>query len=212
MARLSLDRASFDAVSIDVDGTLYDIRLQRAFLLPYLLRHPLLLPAYPRVVASVRGERHEDLRGELARRLGEEVGANPDRARQVIDQVVHGALPATLGPHSRMRGLVSALEALDREGIPRAVLSDYPAERKLHNMDLSEGWAALICCEDLGALKPLPDGLKAAAEAMGLPPDRVLHIGDREDTDGEMARAAGAPCLILGRDFTRWSELERALA
>ena len=212
MARLSLDRSSFDAVSVDVDGTLYDIRLQRAFLLPYLLRHPLLLPAYPGVVASVRGERHEDMRAELARRLGEKVGANPDRARQVIDQVVHGALPSTLGPHSRMRGLTSALVALDRLGIPRGVLSDYPAERKLHNMDLAEGWACQICCEDLGALKPLPDGLIAAAEAMGVAPSRVLHIGDRPDTDGEMAAAAGATCLILGRDFRRWSELEAAMS
>lgn len=211
MALPSLDRASFDAVTIDVDGTLYDLRLQRALMLPYVLRHPLLLPAYSDVVASVRGERHQDLRGELARRLGERVGANPDRARQVIDQVVHGAFPATLGPHNRRRGLLDFLAALDREGIPRGVLSDYPAERKLHNMDLASGWACQVACEDLGALKPLPDGLEAAAEAMGVAPDRVLHIGDRDDTDGDMARAAGARCLILGKDFKRFAQLTKAL-
>ena len=200
MPNLPLDRSRFDAVSFDVDGTLYPLRLQKAFLLPYLVMHPLLLGKYSEVVEEVRheGVRSADLRGEVARRLGERVGANPDRARQVINQVVHGAWPSTFGPRTAYRGLGELLAAIDASGLKRAVVSDYPAERKLQNMGLDEGWAAVVDCEGLGAYKPQPDGLIAAAQAMDVPVTRVLHIGDRADTDGAMAAACGAAYLQVG--------------
>jgi len=205
---VNVDRSQFDAVTFDVDGTLYPVGPQKAFLLPYLLRHPLLLSKYSEVVEQVRAERvvHEDLRGEVARRLGERVGANPDRARQVINQVIHGAWPATFSPRVVFSGVTEVLARLDEAGIPRAVVSDYPAERKLTNMGL-EGWAAVIACESEGAYKPHPAGLEAASKALGVPCERILHIGDREDTDAEMAAEAGAACLILGRDFKSWGKL-----
>lgn len=205
MPNLPIDRSQFDAVSFDVDGTLYPLRLQRAFLLPYLAMHPLLLGNYNKVVEEVRNERvrSDDLRGEVARRLGERVGANADRARQVINQVVHGAWPTSFGPRTPYRGIPKLLAAIDAAGVPRAVVSDYPAERKLQNMGLEEGWVTVIDCEGLGAYKPQTDGLVAAAQAMGVPPGRVLHIGDRADTDGAMAREAGAPCVLIGEHVRR---------
>ena len=209
-----VERSSFDAVTFDVDGTLYPLKLQKAFLLPYLVRHPLLLSRYGEVVEELRREglRSEDLRGEVARRLGERVGANPDRARQVINQVVHGAWPATFSPRTPFKGLAEVLATLDEAGLPRGVVSDYPAERKLTNMGLDEGWAVLVACESEGAYTPHPLGLEVAAAALGVPVERVLHVGDREDTDGEMAERAGARCLILGRDFGDMRELAELLA
>jgi FMN phosphatase YigB (HAD superfamily) len=214
MSSPKVDRSRFDAVTFDVDGTLYPLGLQKALLLPYLLRHPLLMGRYSGVVEQVRKEGvvSDDLRGEVARRLGERVGANPDRARQVIDQVVHGAWPATFSPRTAFAGLDEVFAALDASGLPRAVVSDYPPEQKLANMGILGGWAALISCESLGAYKPNPRGLEAAAAAIGVPVGRILHIGDREDTDGEMAAEAGAACLILGRDFRRMEQLAEAFA
>ncbi|MCP4807224.1 MAG: HAD family hydrolase [Proteobacteria bacterium] len=205
MPKLPIARDRFDAVTFDVDGTLYPLPLQRAFLLPYLAMHPLLLGNYNAVVQEVRTERvrSTDLRGEVARRLGERVGANADRARQVINQVIHGAWPSTFSPRTPYGGIAELLAAIDAAGIPRSVVSDYPAERKLANMGLESGWTAVIDCEGLGAYKPQPDGLLAAAQAMEVDPSRVLHIGDRADTDGAMADEAGAACVLIGEHVRR---------
>lgn len=210
----SVDRSAFDAVTFDVDGTLYPLPLQKAFLLPYLLRHPLLLSRYNEVVDELRSEgvRSDDLRGELARRLGERVGTNPDRARQVINQVIHGAWPATFSPKTAYKGLGDLFATIDAAGVPRGIVSDYPAERKLSNMGLDEGWAVQISCESVGAYKPDGLGLEAAAEALGVPVTRILHIGDREDTDGRMAESLGAPCLILGLHFDDMKQLTALFA
>ena len=102
------------------------------------------------------------------------------------------------------------MDALDRAGVPRVVVSDHPAERKLQGLGLG-GWAAVVDAEAVGAFKPLPDALEAAAVRLNLPASAIVHIGDREDTDSGMAQAAGAPSLILGRDFTRFEELQGLL-
>jgi FMN phosphatase YigB (HAD superfamily) len=53
--------------------------------------------------------------------------------------------------------------------------------------------------------------LEAAAVKLNLPTSAIVHVGDREDTDGGMAQAAGAVSLILGRDFTRFDQLHELL-
>ncbi|HMJ15422.1 MAG TPA: HAD-IA family hydrolase, partial [Polyangiaceae bacterium] len=40
-------------------------------------------------------------------------------------------------------------------------------------------------------LKPHPDGYLAAAQRLGVPAERCLVIGDRQDADGAAATAAG---------------------
>lgn len=199
------------ALTFDVDGTLYDLPRQKLRLAPYLLRHPLVLSRYNEVVESVRGERHKDMRGEICRRLGERIGTTPIRVRQVVDGVVHGAWPAGFSKRTPWPGMAKVLAAIDAQGLPRAIVSDYASDLKLEKMGLSEGWSFVADCERLGALKPLPDGLLAASEAMSVPPEQLLHIGDRPELDGEMARAAGAHVLILGRDFKHMRQLPEIL-
>ena len=85
------------------------------------------------------------------------------------------------------------IAALDEAGIPRALVSDYPGLDKLEGMGLA-GFPVVVSCRTLGALKPLPDGLYAAASQLGVPVSQLLHVGDRWDTDGAAAAAAG--CLF----------------
>ena len=50
-----------------------------------------------------------------------------------------------------------------------------------------------------------------AAQAMGVAPEGILHLGDRPDTDGRMATAAGARAWIRGRDYADEGALMRRL-
>ena len=197
------------ALTFDVDGTLYDTRRQRLRILPQTLRYPLVLSKFKETVEEMRGEKVKDFRTELARRLGAKVGVTDMKARQVLNHVVFGAWPASFSERTPFAGVQATLASV---ALPRAVVSDYDADEKLRRMGLDHGWTTVVSCERLGALKPLPDGLIAAAEAMGVEPSQILHIGDRADTDEAMAKAAGARCWLLGRDFRSWSELGRKLA
>ncbi len=175
------------------------------------LRSPRRLLAWPRVFESLRGERHEDLMGEGGRRLAQIAGGSPEAARAFIERELLQRWPATFRPEHRLPGVGAVMDALDAAGVPRAAVSDYPPAAKLAALGLGEGWAAAVDCSALGALKPLPDGLLAAAAAMGVAPEQVVHVGDREDTDGEMAARAGAVALIRGRDYRDAAELRRLL-
>ncbi len=196
------------AVTFDVDGTLYPVFRQKLKVLAWTLRYPRILSRFSETVEELRGERHKDLRAELARRVGAKVGVNESRARQALNHVVWGAYPASFNPRTPYPAVEETITSMR---LPRAIVSDYDADEKLRRMGLDQGWAAVVSCERLGALKPLPDGLLAAAETLGVEPENILHIGDREDCDEVMAQAAGARCWLLGRDFRNWTELRPML-
>ena len=74
------------------------------------------------------------------------------------------------------------------------VLSDYGhATEKLEALGLSPtlfDW--IVSAPELGGLKPAPQLMQIVTKQMGVTAEECLVIGDREDTDGEMARRAGA--------------------
>lgn len=102
-------------------------------------------------------------------------------------------------------------ELLDRLR-PRTliVVSDFAPEAKLDALGLR--FDHIYAAERCGALKPDPRVFRAALADLGIPPSALLHIGNRPDTDGESARAAGCRALILGTDFTSFGGLRDILA
>ncbi len=95
--------------------------------------------------------------------------------------------------------VIPFIEECKEKGVKMVVLSDYEGiKEKLQALGLDDtvfDW--LIASSDLGGLKPAPQIMHMVAERMGVTPQECLVIGDREDTDGEMARGAGADfCLV----------------
>jgi len=84
------------------------------------------------------------------------------------------------------------IQACDRYHIPRAIISDHPCLDKLQAVGLEEGWSCVVHCQIYGALKPLPDALYAVSAQLGIPTTDLIVIGDRHDSDGLMAQAAGS--------------------
>ena len=85
-----------------------------------------------------------------------------------------------------------------------AVVSDYPARRKLAAMGIAELFDAVIASGEPGGphqLKPNPAGFRLAAEQLSTPPGQCLVIGDRADADGEAARRAG---MAFHHVASRW--------
>lgn len=86
------------------------------------------------------------------------------------------------------------MEECRKVGVRMVVLSDYGyTHEKLHALGLNENdfdW--VISAPELGGLKPATELLACVANRMNVSTRQCLVIGDREDTDGEMAKAAGA--------------------
>jgi len=185
------------AVSFDLDGTLYATGAHKLRLLPHLLPQLALIRAWSAAVRALRGQRADDLSREVAAGIARRLGVGEDEAAARLWFFLDKTWIPALRPAHVLPGLGDALALLDARGLPRAVASDHAAEAKLAALGLGGGWRAVLAAEALGALKPLPDVLQAAAAALGCPPGALLHVGDRADTDGDAARAAGARYLCV---------------
>ena len=74
------------------------------------------------------------------------------------------------------------------------VLSDYGhTQEKLQALGIDSAlfdW--VVSAPELGGLKPAPQLMESVVARMGVLPHQCLVIGDRDDTDGQLARSVGA--------------------
>lgn len=189
-------------VSWDVDGTLYSIkrmkwRLVRRFLAEVAggrgLKARKELATLMRYRAQVNAARANG--GELAENFLEQ-----NRREEILEVEKRWYGPAIQEAGSRA-GVNSVMAFLAESGIPQVVISDYEARYKIDSLGLGDRFASIYVGERLGFVKPSPVLFQRAAADFQTPTANLLHIGDRAERDDAAARAAGCPCLILGRDF-----------
>jgi HAD superfamily hydrolase (TIGR01509 family) len=151
----------------------------------------------------------------------EALGTSAGEVERIVDEWMYRR-PLKWLRWCRRRGLVELLDWLDRNGLRKGVLSDYPAEDKVAALGLAGRFDPIVSAvdPDVDAFKPNPRGYLEAASRWGLDPAEVLYVGDRADVDVEGARAAGMPRAVLTRQrvdpdvirIKRFSELEDVLA
>lgn len=200
------------AVLFDLDGTLYRQSPVRALMALEMLTLPLSRPmAATAVVRTLRSYRRaqEDLRRHQVQ--GSIASAQVSRAAEAAG-LSHADVEAIVTewmvqrPLKYLRrcilpGVTTMLKVLDRAGVPSGLLSDYPALRKLEALGLAGRFSPVLCSSDreINRFKPDPRGFLVAAEGWGLPPSEVLMVGDRYEVDFVGARAAGMPCVLIGK-------------
>jgi len=90
------------------------------------------------------------------------------------------------GPH---------LQRIRARGFRMAVLSNWPLAATIDRFVEAQGWSALfdaiVVSQRVGAIKPHPDIFRAAADELGAPGDRILHVGDDWAADVVGASTAG---------------------
>jgi FMN phosphatase YigB (HAD superfamily) len=184
----------------DLDGTLYHTWPVRVALGLALLRAS---PAQRRAIAAFRAE-HERQRSRgpgsaldpFERQL-ESTAARLGIARAQLEHWVRDMMIERPGPwlrRFRRRSLLLEIEAFRGAGGRTALVSDYPAQRKLAALAVEHLFEVVIASGEPGGphqLKPDPEGYLRAAAALGVEPADCLVLGDRADADGGAARAAG---------------------
>ena len=205
-----IDIGAVRAVSWDVDGTLYSTRrLTARFWLTVLS-------------ASLDGNADAAWGAASAlrrfRTRMERVRANGGRLetddasieeRVALEQAWLSPGIAALGARP---GAASALRAFGARFESQVALSDFEPRHKLASLGLLGCFDAIYSGERLGYLKPSPEPFRRILRDLGLQPESLLHIGDRPETDGAGAAAAGCSVLVLGQDFRSFAALESMLA
>ena len=106
--------------------------------------------------------------------------------------VAHPCVHTTLLPGAR-----EIVAEAARDGLPCALVTNKPREvtlALLEALGLSTTFAFIWAGGD-GPLKPAPDGVRASAEALGVPPDTAWMVGDGPQDVGA-GKAAG--CITVG--------------
>ena len=181
-----------------------------------LLRTVRIISAYRKSQESLRTRTPDALSPEtaapspdggvsLAARQLARTAAGTGEPREVINRILGDWFekkPLRFLKLCRRRGVVSLLNRLQKQQIILGVLSDYPARDKLKALNLTHFFDTIVSAHDNGisGFKPDTSGFQASARKMNLPPSRILYVGDRMDTDGAGAAAAGMKAAIIGKE------------
>lgn len=95
------------------------------------------------------------------------------------------------------------LRALDAAGLPLRIASNFDARLRGVARGLPEiaAWAEdAILSSEVGYRKPHPEFYRVACARLGLPPGRVLCVGDDPENDLHGPRRAGLPAVLIDRD------------
>jgi FMN phosphatase YigB (HAD superfamily) len=206
----ALDWDSVEVVSWDLDGTLYALKpVVQAFkrrIVGDLLRGRIwttLKTGFSlwRRLATMRKVRDRGGVEGLPRPSGE-TNVKLRMARWHSDAV---------GDVGAQPGLVDLLKAIEITGRRQIVITDYEAGGKIDALELPIEFERVFEGEVLGAIKPSPRLFETILEDLAIDPHALLHIGDRDESDGVAARSAGCQVLILGQDFESYAALRHTL-
>jgi phosphoglycolate phosphatase len=193
----------FKAVVFDLDGTLVDSASDLANALNALMaeerRRPLALDEVKTMIGdgatklverafAATGEAAEDgIEGLTARFLGHYEGHATDLTR----------------PYPGVR---ETLDRLKADGLALAVCSnkpEAPTREVLRDLDLDGYFGAVVGGDSLpGVRKPDPRMLGAVLDALRVPADAAVMVGDNAN-DVAVARALGVPVILRADGYTR---------
>jgi putative hydrolase of the HAD superfamily len=202
--------AYINGVAYDLDGTLYPNYRLYVRLIPFILKSWPFLLAFgkardlireaqerapgPAVSAAETGPDFYDIQSRL---IADKLKISQTRVKTMAETLIYRGWEEhfkkiKLYPQAR-----ETLEAFRKAGLKQGLLSDFPPERKLEYLGLAEYWDAVLCSERCGRLKPDPRPFEKTAEALGLPPEQILYVGNSRSYDMYGAKRAGMKTALV---------------
>lgn len=101
--------------------------------------------------------------------------------------------------HTPRPEVMALVEEAKAQGLQLAIYSDYGCViEKLEALGIDPSlFDLMVAAPELGALKPSEPCARRVMELLGAKPATTLFVGDRNDKDGESARAVGARFMIV---------------
>jgi putative hydrolase of the HAD superfamily len=216
-------RRDIEAVAFDLDGTLYPNYRLNVRLVPFLIREWPLVWAFGKARSIIRAAQSEAAlvvpgRGQIksalpasvtnlydwqAQLAAQQLGAEPAAVKEKIDSLIYRGWESHFKRIALFPRVRETLAALRHAGFRLALLSDFPPEQKLENLGLADCWDAVLCSERSGALKPHPLPFRDLAEALRLPPEKILYTGNSYRYDVLGAHRAGMQTAWIASPLAR---------
>ncbi|MDR2741609.1 MAG: HAD family hydrolase [Treponema sp.] len=198
----------FDGIAFDLDGTLYpNYRLNIRIIPSVLLKEFSLLWALGKARDRIRSDPEACPQAGFyetqARLMAEILKEEPDTVQKKVGALIYRGwepLFTRIAPFPHVR---ETLEALRKEGCKLGLLSDFPPEAKLVNMGLDGYWDTVLCSETTGRLKPHPLPFLELARQMGMPPERILYVGNSVRYDIIGAKGVGMKAALVTRSIIK---------
>ena len=199
---------SFSGIIFDIDGTLYAMTPQ--------VRLSVFLGTFPKnknffKYLKIRNLQQgkdfgskENLSAEMKKML-----VSAGIAENYEESVFYPAFTKALSHNRNRHQLVEFVRHCKKLGIKTAVLSDYGIiDERLEALGFDKNlFDVRAASEDFGAFKPTSRIFAEISEMLGLKPQQILMVGDRDDTDGAGAKSVGMPFLKINgknnRNFGR---------
>ena len=210
-------------IIFDLDGTLYQMRwymrpLLACKLIPHLGRLPRFLKERGRFAGIEMGSR-ENLLNSIALAVSKKEKCNP---QEIYNWILNSFYPAFVSIMPFMKntrpGIENILVSLRKAGLRLGVLSDYDhVSSRLEMLQINPSlFDIMTSSEASGALKPCSQPFLDIAEQWNFAPEKILVVGDRDDTDGQAARSAGMHFIQITDSSNkstalRWNELKHTL-
>jgi HAD superfamily hydrolase (TIGR01509 family) len=190
-------------VVFDLDGTLYVKKCMVWRMLKAAPREWRMMLAERKTRRALRGQYFETKAAfdkAFFQLFAEIRGCSEQDAIEWYDNVYMPLMVGVIRKYYKsVEWLPTFAEECKKRDIRLVVLSDYGHTReKLAALNIEEhlfDW--VVSAPELGGLKPAPQLMHQVAERMNVTPDQCLVIGDREDTDGLLAKETGARFFLV---------------
>jgi putative hydrolase of the HAD superfamily len=199
----------FDGVAFDLDGTLYPNYQLYIRLIPFIWKEHRLLRALGKardILRVVAGEQaslaeEDDFYTRQARLIGDILHLDPETAQQRVEQLIYRGWEPLFKKIKLYPDVRETLVGLREQGIKLGLLSDFPPDVKLENLNLAGIWDTVLCSEQIGRLKPDPAPFGELAKQLDSTVDRILYVGNSVAYDIVGAKKVGMKAALITAPF-----------
>jgi len=190
-------------IAFDLDGTLYPSNSINKRLLPFVLKEGRLLSAFGKTRKIIRKEQESgklpqvDFYQYQAEITAKILSVDPVQMKEKIERLIYRGWEPLYKSVRLFKGVHETLEVCRTKGFKLGLLSDFPPEIKLKNLGLDSYWDIVHCSERSNALKPHPLPFLKLADAMSLPPQNILYVGNSHSYDVVGAAGTGMKTALI---------------
>ncbi len=134
-----------------------------------------------------------------ARIMAEILDDDPDMVKAKTERLIYRGWEPLFHGLKLYDEVRETLTAFREAGLKLGLLSDFPPDKKIEYLGLTEMWDATLCSEWTGRLKPDPRPFLALADALGEDPKHILYVGNSERYDVIGSLGAGYSAALIGR-------------
>jgi len=192
---------TYKAVSLDVDGTLYNLTLFKFFLVLLKVKDIRKWLLLEKIRSKLRISKAPciSINEYITNQMAKSLDIEKRQAKKIIIRFLKTDWPAILriiGPYS---GIIKLLDTLKKYRIPVVVNSDYPSMEKLKALKLGDyPWAGIIDATSYNALKPSAKVFEHCVKILAVKPKEILHVGDSYLLDTVGAKQIGIDAALVG--------------